>query len=100
MGGVFLTGPAGWIYSFRVVVCQNQARERVQNIKKRKTHLKHVFSNFQNFSFSKFSPLEVVSHHFGPQHRILQPQIPPGTSSEVCTPEFYVKNDERYFFVI
>ena len=33
--------------------------------------------------------MKLISHHFRPQNRILHPKIPPGTSSEVCTRDFY-----------
>ena len=39
-----------------------------------------------------FSPLEVISRHFAPNHRILHPKMTPGTSSEVCRNDFYVTN--------
>ena len=36
--------------------------------------------------------MEVISRHVGPQNRILHPKIPPGTRSEVCTREIYMRN--------
>ncbi len=63
-----------------------------KNIKKKNTDEQIVFQYFTMFCVSLFSPLEVVSRHYRPQHRILHPKVPPGTSSVVRTSEFYVKN--------
>ena len=49
---------------------------------------------FKMLVFLVFSPLELISQHFGPQIRIQHPKIPQGTTSEVCTGEFYVEKED------
>ena len=41
--------------------------------------------------FRVFLTPEVISEHFGPENLILPPKAHPGTRSEVCTCEIYVK---------
>ena len=51
------------------------------------------FNNyFLKFVAPQFSPLEPVARLCRPKIRILHPKISPGSYSEVCTPEIYLKN--------
>ena len=45
-----------------------------------------------------FSSLETNSLHLRMKNRILHPNISPGSYSQVCTPEIYVKNVKHMVF--